>query len=127
MVLGLGPNGFARLGGGFPLPLLFDNWIGRKRDVGGGVLAGLGCRVGFIPCERGAGLGDGSPKRPLTVTFRNSSRLGGSGSERREADWLCDWPRADVFGTRQECRGSASFSGENEDVLANENEDVFVK
>lgn len=54
MVLGLGPNGFARLGGGFPLPLLFDNWIGRKRDVGGGVLAGLGCRVGFSRVKGGS-------------------------------------------------------------------------
>ena len=29
-------------------PLLFDNCIGRKRDVGGVVLAGLWCWVGFV-------------------------------------------------------------------------------
>ena len=54
LVLGLGSGGLARLGGGFPPGLLFDNWIGRKRDVGGGVLAGLGCRVGF--CRVNGGL-----------------------------------------------------------------------
>ena len=28
------------------------------------------------------------PKRQLTVTFQNSSRLGSSGLERRETDWF---------------------------------------
>ena len=124
MVLGLGPNGFARLGGGFPLPLLFDNWIGRKRDVGGGVLAGL-CCVGLFgaswtdACDGVRRDTDGHVSKFIALLRQ---RAGTSG------DGLALWfAGADVFGTRQECRGSASFSGENADVLANENEDVFVK
>ena len=84
LVLGLGSGGLARLRGGFPLLLLFDNWIGRKRDVGGGVLAGL-CRLEWSGVNE-AGSVDRVLKRLLTVTFRNSSRLGSSGLERRETD-----------------------------------------
>ena len=44
---------------------LFDNFIGRKRDVDGGVLAGLLC------------LGEQkSPKRKLTVTFQTTIPFG---------------------------------------------------
>ena len=70
----LGLDGFAGLWGeGFSF-LLFDKCIGRKRDVGGGVLAGL-WRLGWLfAYERRGGLGQGL-KRPLTVTFRNSSRF----------------------------------------------------
>jgi hypothetical protein len=55
-----------------PRPL-FDNCIGRKRDVGGGVLAGL-CCLGWFRVN-GTGAGDGVLKRLLTVTFQNSSRF----------------------------------------------------
>jgi len=62
--------------------MLFDNYIGRKRDVVGGILAGL-LTVGFVAAKAVAGLALG-PKRYLTVTFQNSSRLTKSGLERRE-------------------------------------------
>ena len=54
------------------LPLLFDNYIGRKRDVGGGVLAGL-CYLVFLRRELWWGWMTRS-EGMLTVTFQNSSR-----------------------------------------------------
>ena len=53
--------------------MLFDNFIGRKRDVDGGVLAGL--------CELE---GERSPKRQLTVTFQTTILLGVGLAWRRE-------------------------------------------
>jgi hypothetical protein len=50
---GLGLGVFAGLVGEVCSSLLFDNYIGRKRDVGGGVLAGL-CCLGWFSRERGA-------------------------------------------------------------------------
>ena len=44
-------------GSGASVPLLFDNYIGRKRDVGGGVLAGL-CCLGWFRVN-GSGADDG--------------------------------------------------------------------
>ena len=64
---------YGLLRGGFS-PLLFDNCIGRKRDVGGGVLAGL-CCVGWFSARAGVWRRRWGPKRQLTVTFQNSSRL----------------------------------------------------
>jgi len=52
---------------------LFDNFIGRKRDVGGGFLAGTCCWSGLWR-ELGFGLAMGTEEM-LTVTFQNSSRL----------------------------------------------------
>ena len=54
--------------------MLFDNCIGRKRDVGGGFLAGTCCWSGLWR-ELGFGLAMGTEEM-LTVTFQNSSRLG---------------------------------------------------
>ena len=54
--------------------LLFDNYIGRKRDVGGGFLAGT-CRWSGLWRELGFGLAMGT-EEILTVTFQNSSRSG---------------------------------------------------
>jgi hypothetical protein len=53
--------------------VLFDNYIGRKRDVGGGFLAGTCCWSGLWR-ELGFGLMTGTEEM-LTVTFQNSSRL----------------------------------------------------
>ena len=50
--------------------LLFDNRIGRKRDVGGGVLAGLQVVGLALRRELGNWPENWSPKRQLTVTFR---------------------------------------------------------
>ena len=44
---------------------LFDNFIGRKRDVDGGVLAGLSCRKAWK-----------SGRDKLTVTFQTNSSFG---------------------------------------------------
>ena len=55
------------------LPLLFDNCIGRKRDVGGGFLAGT-CRGSGLWRELKFGFAMGTEEM-LTVTFQNSSRL----------------------------------------------------
>ena len=52
---------------------LFDNFIGRKRDVDGGVLAGL---FGATALER--------PKRQLTVTFQTTILFGSGLVQRRE-------------------------------------------
>src|ERR1700722_708325 len=49
--------------------VLFDNCIGRKRDVGGGVLAGLRLSGGIQAKDWGRS-GDWSPKRQLPVTFQ---------------------------------------------------------
>ena len=55
------------------LPLLIDNYIGRKRDVGGGVLAGLCCLVLLrLDLWRSWAM---RSEEMLTVTFQNSSRL----------------------------------------------------
>ena len=51
----------------------FDNCIGRKRDVGGGFLAGT-CRWSGLRRELGFGAAMGTEEM-LTVTFQNSSRL----------------------------------------------------
>ena len=51
-------------------PLLFDNCIGRKRDVGGGVLAGLWRWVWVFGVSLRPGLAMESEKRQLTVTFQ---------------------------------------------------------
>jgi hypothetical protein len=53
--------------------MLFDNCIGRKRDVGGGFLAGTCCWSG-LRRELGFGSAMGTEEM-LTVTFQNSSRL----------------------------------------------------
>jgi hypothetical protein len=55
---------------------LFDKFIGRKRDVGGGVLAGL-FAFGWI--WREPGQAGAKSKEMLTVTFQDSSRLKPSG------------------------------------------------
>ena len=58
---------------GFGLRRLFDNFIGRKRDVDGGVLAGLSCRKAW---ELG--------RDKLTVTFQTTISLRSGRVERRE-------------------------------------------
>jgi hypothetical protein len=79
------PQGLAWVRGGFG-SVLFDNRIGRKRDVGGGVLAGPWLSVGFLSASLGIRSGDRGLKRLLTVTFRQSSRFERSTPDRREAD-----------------------------------------
>ena len=74
-----------------------------------------------------AGSVDGVLKRLLTVTFRNSSRFCDSGLERRETDGLVVCGKRMCLELVKNDWGSASFSGENADVLANENGDVLVK
>jgi hypothetical protein len=56
--------------GGLLAPLLFDNCIGRKRDVGGGVLAGLWSLVAFPAQAWEFDLAGKVRKRQLTVTFQ---------------------------------------------------------
>ena len=73
------------------------------------------------------GAGDGVLERLLTVTFRNSSRLGSSGLERRETDGFVVCLERMCLELVKNDWGSASFSGENADVLANENAEVLVK
>jgi len=63
---------------------LFDNHIGRKRNVDGGVLAGLSFRLG--------------PKRYLAVTFSDPGRVAVFGD-------------AGGFGTRQEKPEAVKHSG----------------
>ncbi len=67
-------------------PLLFDNYIGRKRDVDGGFLAGFRWRL----VSRERGWSAAGSEEILTVTFRNSSRRGAGGSERREMGRLAE-------------------------------------
>jgi len=68
---------------------LFDNFIGRKRDVDGGVLAG------FFGAQALEG-----PKRQLTVTFQTTIPVEPGFDERRETDGeLIGWIGS-VFGTR---------------------------
>ena len=71
--------------------LLFDNRIGRKRDVGGGVLAGLWSPGRLLSASLGIGSGDWSPKRQLTVTFQQFIALRKEHADRREAGrtWFC--------------------------------------
>jgi hypothetical protein len=57
--------------GGYGLRTLFDNFIGRKRDVDGGVLAGS---------QRKLGAG----RDKLTVTFQTTVPVGPGFFERRE-------------------------------------------
>ena len=81
--------------------MLFDNCIGRKRDVGGGFLAGT-CRWSGLRRELGFGAAMGTEEM-LTVTFQKFIALGLFDSyERRETVGRIQ-VRADVFGTRQEC------------------------
>ena len=67
---------------------LFDNFIGRKRDVDGGVLAGFQRK-----------LGTGRDK--LTVTFQTTILLVVGLFERRETDGGFIAASRSVFGTRQ--------------------------
>jgi hypothetical protein len=67
-------------------PSLFDNYIGRKRDVDGGFLAGSRCRL----VSRERDLATMGPEEILTVTFRNSSRRGAGLVERRETGRRAD-------------------------------------
>ena len=70
-------------------PLLFDNFIGRKRDVGGVVLAS-GAFVGLVLLARVgfAGLAGVLERRDTDGhVSRNSSRLVYGALERREAVW----------------------------------------
>jgi hypothetical protein len=55
---------------GLLAPTLFDNCIGRKRDVGGGVLAGLWSLVWVLGASFEPDPAVLSPKRQLTVTFQ---------------------------------------------------------
>ena len=80
--------------------MLFDNYIGRKRDVVGGILAGL-LTVGFVAAKAVAGLALGSEEISdghvskfiaLCKELMGTSRDG-------PVVWFCG---ADVFGTRQE-------------------------
>ena len=81
--------------------MLFDNCIGRKRDVGGGFLAGTPRWPG-LRRELGFGAAMGTEEM-LTVTFQKFIALGLFDShERRETVGRIQ-VRADVFGTRQEC------------------------
>ena len=80
--------------------LLFDNCIGRKRDVGGGFLAGT-CRWSGLRRELGF-VGDGN-RRDADGHVSKFIALGLFDSyERRETVGRIE-VRADVFGTRQEC------------------------
>ena len=83
--------------GTFPRTL-FDNFIGRKRDVDGGVLAGF---------ERK--LGPGRDK--LTVTFQTTILLVVGFGERRETDVGLIATSRSVFGTRQMSLGSRKVQG----------------
>ena len=69
----------ASSGVGLSAPSLFDNRIGRKRNVDGGVLAA---------CFGGQRVARHGERTFPTVTFPDSSRFG-------------FWARADVFGTRR--------------------------
>jgi hypothetical protein len=83
----------------FRAPPLFDKCIGRKRDVGGGFLAGRRFRLGFgVSWIRGEGEirrdADGHVSKFIAPGLRSLA-------ERRETvGWVWAW--ADVFGTRQE-------------------------
>ena len=59
--------------GGYGLRTLFDNFIGRKRDVDGGVLAGSRRKLG-------------AGRDKLTVTFQTTIPVEPGFSERREMD-----------------------------------------
>jgi hypothetical protein len=74
-------------------PLLFDNFIGRKRDVGGVVLAGL-WRSGLL----GGSLAGLAAKSVRETTDGHVSRIhrafdrGGLALERREAGFCVGFP-----------------------------------
>ena len=67
-------SGFGLGFGEFRLPPLFDNCIGRKRDVGGVVLASGSFK--FVSGLPGAGLEDVRRRDLTTVTFLTPSQIG---------------------------------------------------
>jgi hypothetical protein len=82
--------------------LLFDNRIGRKRDVGGGVLAGLwssGWVLG-VSLELIRGLKSEETTDGHVSKIHRASKE--RAPDRREAGRLRISFEADVFGTRQE-------------------------
>ena len=97
--------------------LLFDNCIGRKRDVGGVMsrLRGFFFMAGFIWVFRasvwlwiGLVIGKAQSRDERRSRFKNSSRLMACASrDRREAGlWELELFQADVFGTRQREAGN---------------------
>jgi len=77
---------------------LFDNFIGRKRDVDGGVLAG------FLRKQ-------GTGRDKLTVTFQTTILLAVGLCERRETDGRPRAANKSVFGTRHMSLGSRRTEG----------------
>jgi hypothetical protein len=104
--LGLGfggesPRGLAFCFWGFG-PLLFDNRIGRKRDVGGGVLAGPWSSGLIVSASLGIRSGD---QRPKETTDGHVSTIHRASNEAREtvvrrAAWVLF--RGGCVGTRQD-------------------------
>jgi hypothetical protein len=105
---GLGLKLWRRLASGFGFgswsfgSVLFDNRIGRKRDVGGGVLAGLwssgrilGASLEWIRRLEFEETTDGHVSK-----IHRASKEGAL--DRREVGWPQISFEADVFGTRQE-------------------------
>jgi hypothetical protein len=84
--------------GGFILRTLFDNFIGRKRDVDGGVLAGSLRK-------------QGTGRDKLTVTFQTTILFGVGFGERRETDVELIASDGSVFGTRHMSLGSRETEG----------------
>jgi hypothetical protein len=84
--------------GGFVLRTLFDNFIGRKRDVDGGVLAGSLRK-------------QGTGRDKLTVTFQTTILFGVGFGERRETDVELIASDGSVFGTRHMSLGSRETEG----------------
>jgi hypothetical protein len=84
--------------GGFILRTLFDNFIGRKRDVDGGVLAGSLRK-------------QGTGRDKLTVTFQTTILFGVGFGERRETDVELIASDGSVFGTRHMSLGSRETGG----------------
>ena len=80
------------------LRTLFDNFIGRKRDVDGGVLAG------FLRKQ-------GTGRDKLTVTFQTTILLNVGLLERRETDEGLIAVFRSVFGTRHMSLGSRKAEG----------------
>ena len=102
-------------------PLLFDNCIGRKRDVGGGVLAGL-WRLGLVfGVSLGARFCAGVRERQLTVTFQgfiaplrglrwNAVRRAGAGLSLRR---MC----LELVKDRTGPRGSVEVTSREQDLI----------